>query len=118
MNIDQVNKIYDKHYKTDFSKPDFVNDQFVSVFQVDIKDQIVTAGGIRLIPEIVLVTDKDAPVLNRKLALTEAIDFMVYHAQQLNYSGLHAFVEDELWARRLQRTGFKTAKGQCLILEV
>lgn len=111
--------IHKKYYEKEFEFPQFGTDTFINKFQItNENDKVITAGGIRLIPEIILMTDKDAPVLDRRLALYTALDYMIYNAKQMNYDGLHAFVQDQKWSTRLKRTGFHNTKGEALVLNI
>lgn len=115
----KVREIHEKYYKDEFSMPEFFTPHFMDRFQVENEEgRIITAGGFRVIPEMILITDKDAPVLDRRIALLEALDLMIKHAQLLGFNHLHAFVQDRKWNDRLRRTGFHPPKGECLILEV
>lgn len=117
INYTIVKEIHKKFYNDEFRYPDF--SKFPNAFQLINDDGlVVTAGGFRLIPEIVLITNKDAPVLDRKLALTSALDFMIYGAQRMGFSELHAFVQNDKFSERLKRTGFHSPAGECLVLEI
>jgi hypothetical protein len=110
-NLEDVKSIHDGSFE--------IPNDLVNPFQVMSEDnRIITAGGIKLIPEIVLITDKQSPVLDRKLALNVALDYMLHDAKELGFSNLHVFVNDQVWKHRLLRTGFKLATGDCLILGV
>ncbi len=112
-----VQQIHAKFYKDEFVFPSFSQDTYINTFQiVDDNDRIITAGGVRLIPEIILITDKEAPVLDRKSALTLALDFMRHDAKAFHFDNLHVFVDDEKWKHRLLREGFHPSKGECLII--
>ncbi len=118
LNIEKLKSIWETHYKEEFSFPDFTS-QFMYNFEViDDSGEIITGGGIKLIPEIVLMTDKDKDIRDRKLALYTALDFSIYTAQQLHFDNLHCFVKDDSWGRRLKKTGFHPIQGEGLILEI
>lgn len=116
--VDRVNEIYKKHYENEFPKPNFFGPQVISKFQVTEHDKIIVVGGVRLIPEIIILTDKDAPVLSRRTALMTALDFMVFQAQIKGFDNLHAFTKDEKWANRLKKSGFYTAGGEALVIDL
>lgn len=113
----KLKNIYNKHYKNEFSFPSF--EEFIIKFQVnDEKDNLVVAGGMRMIPEIILITDKDAPVLDRRIALLTALDYMIHNGQQMSLRELHAFIQDPKWSKQLQRIGFVPTKGQALVMGI
>lgn len=117
LNQNIVREIHERYYRNEFRYPDF--SKFPNAFQLINDDgRVITAGGFRLIPEIVLITDTDAPVLDRKLALTSALDFMIYGAQRMGFTELHAFVQNDKFSERLKRTGFHSPAGECLVLEI
>ncbi len=118
LNVNKLKEIWDTHYSHEFSFPDFTS-QFMYNFEVvDDSGEIITGGGIKLIPEIVLMTDKTQNVLDKRLALYTALDFSIYTAQQLHFDSLHCFVKDDSWGRRLKKTGFKPILGEGLILQI
>ncbi len=118
IDYNEAERVHSKFYANEFSLPDFGSNHFVSRFQITSDKSIITTGGFRLIPEIILITDKDAPVLDRKLALYTSLDYMINIAKQQEFDCLHAFVQNEQWKQRLIRTGFKHSKGECLVLGV
>lgn len=117
LDIERVRKIHEKHYEEEFEFPNF--SKFTSSFQIsNTNHRIITAGGIRFIPEIVLITDKDASVKERAAALTDALAFLLYYANKHNMTELHAFVQDALWKKRLFKIGFHPPVGECLVLNL
>ncbi len=120
INYEELEKLHENQYDHEFTLPNFGDENFKCRFQILDEDtgRTITTGGIRLIPEIILVTDKDAPVLDRKIALYTALDYMINQAQQMGFTELHAFVQDSQWKQRLKRTGFHSPKGECLVINI
>lgn len=117
LELERVKEIHAKYHADEFPLPDF--DKFSTKFQViNETNRIITAGGFRLIPEAILLTNKDASVLDRRIALYDALDQMIFHCEVLGLTGLHAFVKDADWAKRLKRTGFHTIEGEGLVLDI
>lgn len=114
--LDRIHEIYTKHYSNEFHCPSF--NEFYNPFQVSMGGKLVTAGGIRLIPEMILITDKDVPVLERRIALNVALDVVIKQTKDAGYIGMHAFVKPGKWKERMIKEGFRPAEGDCLIYEV
>ena len=113
--IDILRKIHEKHYKKEFSFDDFILN-FHRPVVVEDSSGIICAGGIKPILEMVMLTDKDKPVIDRKHAIMIMLCNSVQTSQNLGHHQLHAFVQEEKWKSRLEKTGFKPTKGQSLVL--
>ncbi len=110
-------EIHRKYYAHEFTFPEFTEHYFYT-FEVVEGNKVVTAGGIRAIPELILMTDLETPVRDRKTALYTALDFSIYGMQKLRFDSIHAFVQDRKWEERLIRTGFHKTKGNALVLGI
>lgn len=116
--IDKLRLIHEKYYAHEFNFPSFT-DKFICGFTVtDDTDNIITAGGIRTIIEMVLITDKDKPVRVRREAVYNALNATKYLADQSGYNQIHIFVQGEDWERHLKKVGFNTCKGSALYLNI
>lgn len=117
--IESLKAIHDKHYKDDFSFPDFINDSYLLKFVVtDDNDNIITGGGVRAITEAVLVTDRDVVIGERRQALLQAMKLSTYAAHTNNFNQLHAFIQGDNWVRHLKKVGFVETKGQTLVYNI
>ena len=114
----QVNNIHEKFYENEFSLSDL--DNFTVGFtSVDENDKIICAGGIKSIMEMIIITDKDVSVNKRQVALYEMLTTAGRSTKEAGYNQLHAFVQDEKWARYLiKHVGFKPTVGQALVIGV
>jgi len=112
--IPKIRKIWESHYKDQFDFPDFT--QFVGcAVVVDDNDNIITAGGIRLIPEVILFTDKNYHAKKRWEAINSILDFGMFVIKKINQDSMHAFVTDTKWEIALGKIGFNPTKGKSLI---
>ncbi len=118
LDMEQARRIYQKHYADEFSFPDFAKHYMVKFSVVDNKDNVIIVGGVRALPEIILMTDKDADIMDRRTALLAALDFSIYNMQQLEHDSLHAYTKDQKWSKHLKRSGFRPIQGEGLILEI
>lgn len=111
-----IHSIWDKFYKDQFPFPDFLN--YICAFVVcDDNDKIVTAGGIRPIAEVLLITDKSALPRTRIKALVEIKQANEFMARTKGFNNLYAFIKDDAaWQAILERIGFK--KEQVLYMEL
>lgn len=112
----QLRKIHDEFYSNEFPFSHF--DNFLSAFVIEDNDKIVVGGGIRPIVESIILTDKNFKSREKREALYNMLQCQLFAASRLKYEHLHAFVQDESWQHCLEKIGFHSPKGNCLILEV
>src|ERR1700740_1051165 len=110
--LSQIEAIHKKFYGNEFPISDL--HKFICSFAVvdDETDKVITAGGIRSIAEIVIVTDKDVDIKQRRLALLQMMTAGVQTTRMAEYDQLHAFIQDQKWLRHLTRYGFRPTAGQ------
>ena len=115
---EQISRIHQEFYKSEFelSQLDNLTCGFASV---DAEDKVICAGGIKSIMEMIIVTDKNVDLSKRQLALYDMFKTAGYLTKSAGYPMLHAFVQDEKWARYLiKHVGFKPTVGQSLVIGV
>lgn len=115
--ITQLRDIHNKHYNDEFEFPDLIT-FMSSIVVTDDNDKVITGGGVKLIPESIIITDKDWPIEERRKALLEMFRASVFCCGVNGYNQLHAFIQDEKWLRHLKRFGFKETKGKSLYFNV
>lgn len=117
-NIKKLKEIHEKHYKDEFSFPDF-NNKYFDVWGIySDNNQLVCTGGIRSIAESVIITDLSLPRSTRIKALKLMHEVTTTVAQQHGYSEFHVFIQDENYERQLIKSGFVPTKGKCLVYKV
>lgn len=104
---DELKSIHERYYKTEFEFPDFISNYLCSFTVVDGENRIISAGGVRLISETVILTDQAKSARERRQALIEILVASKYVASQNGFRTLNAFVSDEKWKRHLMKIGFK-----------
>lgn len=115
--LDQIGEIWLKHYKNEFSLPDFLHN-FLCSFLVEENDKIISVCGVRTIAEAVAVTNKDISIRKRRAALYKILQASLFTIGAHNYNQLHAFVQDAEWKKHLLNVGFMETKGEALYLGV
>src|ERR1043165_2401826 len=88
-----LRKIHQKFYRDEFNFPDLKKFIFKYVI-TDNNDQIITAGGIKILAEGILLTDKARSPRERLEALYEAMDLNRAFCQNANIEQLHVFIQD------------------------
>jgi hypothetical protein len=116
--VNELRTIHAKYYSHEFSFDDFARGFLASCCIESSSGEIVSAGGIRPLTEIVLVTNKDFSVRERREALYKMLTACMYSASKFRLDSLHAFVQDDVWIKHLKRVGFKDTKGKSLILNL
>lgn len=114
----QLLQIHDKYYKHEFDASELTDGNYITNFKVTDGDRIITAGGVRALTEIVLVTDKSINPRIRRKALIQALQVGLFTSQKVGAFGLHAFVQDYSWEKQLKSHGFLNTAGKPLIYPV
>ena len=115
--LDDVKMLHEKHYKDEFSLPNFANGYFC-VFVIEDDEGVLTIGGVRPIMEAVALTNKDRSPRDRLPALYRLIDACSYVAGRNHFNQVHAFIQDKRWSNRLKKMGLKPTKGESLVLDI
>lgn len=112
--IEELRRIWYCHYRDEFDFPEFTKFNCGYIIEDD-DEKIITAGGIRMIAESVLVTDKDKSKFTRFRALQLALEMNKYFCKEAGFDQMHAFVQDPIWEEHLIRHGFTFTKGKALV---
>ena len=117
-----IDRIYDRFYRNN-EYPPFWEQSDAGKFQCSFavtqrNGQLVVAGGVKLIPEVIFLTDKDLSPRVRLEALLQALGSSTMIAQGMKYRQLHAFVNnDEQYVKHMKKFGFKKLEADLLMLD-
>jgi len=104
--VEKVRNIHNKHYP-DLEFPDFFNGFYGAFMIEDDNGEMVTGGGVQMIGEAVLVTDKDKDMTQIGRALIEAQKAVLFLGNRFGLEEIVAFIKDnDAYARHLVRHGF------------
>jgi len=119
--VEETKRIFDKFYAKDsygpVKFPDFLSGYLCNFTILSDNGKIITAGGVRNIAEVSLITDKNCSVKGRVIALKEVLKISNYVASQFKFEWLHAITDDPTWANQMQEVGFMP-RGQDLEIKV
>lgn len=115
--VDKLRKIHAQFYASEFEFPDFLNNFLCCFVVVDDRNNIISGGGVRLISESVILTDKSRSVRDRFSALSQILNASEYFTRQANFCKLHAVTEDDKWKKHLNKVGFHS-RGELLVLDL
>lgn len=117
--VPRLRSIHQQFYEEQFIFPEFDDPKWVGKYVVtDDFDNIVLFGGTKLILETVAVTDKRYSVRERRSALLQFLQAAIFVSAGLNFDQLHAFIQEESWAKHLKKYKFKPCKGEALVLNL
>ena len=118
--FNQLVQIHKDQYESEFSLDEFSTNNYLGHFSVvdESSNQLISTGGVRLIPEIVIVTDKSLPVRVRREALIKMLQASGYMVGHEGHKQLHAFVQDQVWLEQLLKRGFRHTAGQSIVIDV
>jgi hypothetical protein len=103
--IEKLRELHEKFY-SDLTFPDFTHFYFGFVI-TDESDDIIMAGGLRPLAEIILVTNKDKSQIKIGRALIEARNLSVFAGKKTGLDELVAFIKgNENYKRHLLKHGF------------
>jgi len=114
----ELKEIHRKFFSQEFEFPDFFNNYLSSFVVTDTNNEILVGGGVRVIAEAVLITNKDFSPKKRREALLTTLQASMFTSNLRGFDQLHAFVQDERWLNHLERIGFRKSKGQALVIGV
>ena len=90
-----------RHFRSDFFNG------FYGAFIIEEDDEMIMGGGVQMIGEAVLVTDKDKNEMKIGRALIEAQKAVLYLGNRFGLEEIVAFIKDnDAYARHLVRHGF------------
>jgi hypothetical protein len=117
LDIPYLRALHEQFYKEEFNFPNFAK-SFLTTFKiVNDKGAVITAGGVKLNPELILITDKDALQNDRVFALVSAMQLGTWSARSAGYEMLYASViNDPIWEKQLRNVGFKDSIGKSLVI--
>lgn len=115
--LSKIESVHKKFYKEEFPIEDYLSCRHVLSILSDDKE-LITTIGLRPIMEMIAITDKDQKVRARKIALLEGLLSVREGMNLLGFNQLHAFIQDEHWIKHLRKVGFKSCKGQAMVLEI
>ncbi len=115
--LEEIKEIHEKYFKDQFEFPNFYRFWCALVIRDD-DGRVITAGGVRNIAELVLVTDKSFSPKIRYEALKRALEVARLSARKNDMDQLHAFIQDQAWFQQLEKRGFSSPVGIPLITGV
>ncbi len=109
--IPQLRKIHSQFFQNEFTFADFCQSWLTNFVITDDNNDIISAGAIRPIMEIVAVTNYEKSPRIRRSALYDMLTIAQYVLRDTNFTQLHAFIQDEKWLGQLQKAGFRRCVG-------
>lgn len=116
--IDRLKEIHARFFEKEFSFQDFCSAWISNFVITDDNDEIITAGAIRPLMEIVAITDYNKSPRLRRAALYDMLEIAHYVLRRTNATQLHCFVQDEKWYHQLIKSGFKPCVGKPLYMNL
>lgn len=112
--LDELKRIHSQYFRDEFDFPSFL-EGFNCSFLIEDDNNIIVAGGIRPIAEVVAITNKSLPNKIKIEALKEFLNVSKYIGDRFRYESLHAFIQDDIWLKQLMRNGFQPTKGRSVL---
>lgn len=115
--LPKIQEIHKNFYAGEFDLEEMFSNSIGLFAITDENDKIICVGGVRPIAEVVLITDKNRTVKERRSALLKVLDASEFVAKNSGFDQIHIFVKDEDWVRHLMKTevGFKPTVGKALV---
>jgi hypothetical protein len=114
-----LNRIKELHelYYSEFEPPDF-NHIWRGFVIEDESNDIVMAGGVEIMGEALLVSNKEKSRIKLGKALVVAQGACAYTCNRLKIRSLHAFVNNPEYAEHLVKHGFQERFEQVLRMRI
>lgn len=106
-----------KQYSSEFGIEEFKED-FKCFFVVEENGQVITLGGVRMIPEVVIMTNRESSIFSRVKAIRVLFSAIKFMSHRAGLNNLHCFIQDYAWLRILLRNGFRKTRGVSLITDI
>jgi hypothetical protein len=105
------------HYDKEFPFPDIK--KFDSAFTIVTEDDVpVIVGGVKAIAEVIIITDKNFSVKERREALHKTLEASGNLAALSGFNQIHCAIQDPVYEKHLLKLGFRPVKGSFLYLNV
>lgn len=112
--LPRIRTLYEKHYP-ELDIPDYMN--MLVGYVIEDKDDIVIAGGVKMVPEAQIVTNKDMSRIKIGKALVEAQTVSVYACSLHNLTELIAHTDNDQYIKHLIKHGFRD-HGRALRMDI
>jgi hypothetical protein len=99
----QIREMHEEYY-SEFDFPDFL--RLINGYVVEDDEGIIMAGGVELVGEAVLVTNKARNPISIGRALVESKAINLFTCKQVGIRDLYAFVNNNDYAKHLIQHGF------------
>ena len=114
--IEELSRLHDKFY-SEFDFPHFGN--MLNAFIIeDENNEIVMAGGVEKVAEVVLVTNKEKSRIKIGKALVEAQRCSLFTCSVNNIRDMYAFVNNDEYAKHLIQHGFTDVGHRALSMRI
>lgn len=108
--------IHARFYQDEFSFPDFKKNCLTAFKILNDEGELITAGGIKLNPEVILLTDKDKSVTDRMHALMVVAQMCGFIAKSAGHDLISVSItNDEKYVALLKKYGFRDSLGTHLV---
>lgn len=112
-----IKVLYEKHYHDEFPLPDLTVNCLTTFKIFNNAHELVLAGGVKLNPELIVITDQDKSAQDRAFALISALQIGSLVSQSAGHPLLYASVNnDDVWLKQLLSYGFRHSNGTHLVI--
>lgn len=113
----------DKNYEKFFINneyPDFFSRQYSCPFTItNDSEDIILVGGVRMLAEAVIITDKEKHTSIRYDALLQALGSAISIVREMGHKQFYAFVNnDDQYVKHLQKFNFRLIDAKSLVLDL
>jgi N-acetylglutamate synthase-like GNAT family acetyltransferase len=114
--LDDLPKILELHRKffgDDFLFPNLDKNLLMNSWVVFEGDELIAWSCIRLIPEMIAVTNQSAHALKRTDALSKLLMASAADMKAKNFEQIHCWIDERAmnWRKMLEKVGFKICSG-------
>lgn len=113
----KIKEVHEKFHEEDFPLPSY--DNVLADAVADNGQGLIAYGMVKVLAELILISDKDKPLRDRMNALDMLVKAAVSQAKEIGLEQLYITVSDPRFSELLKKHfGFKTVKAESLVLNL
>jgi len=116
--ITLAKQIHQMYYAEEMPMPDFKSNYHCIYSITDDNDKPIVIGGVKPIAEVIILTDKGRHIKDKVPALHKMLEAALFTARVHHHEQIHCAIQDQAYERHLKKIGFRSVKGNFLVLDV
>lgn len=118
--LPKILKLHKENFGDDFYFPNLDKNLLMNSWVVFDGEELIAWSCVRLIPEMIAVTNQSVPALKRTDALSKLLMASACDMKAKNFEQIHCWIDEKAtnWRRMLEKVGFKICSGISYFINV